>query len=120
MADSRTQFDARLRALGRKHRALAKGSTMKLRRDGLIVVRPTRRSMWTLFPVRGLAVALIVLFAVKGGLLVAYDSAEYDARLATLSAGTAVEQIGAVLMQPDRVSQMFAEAYIAAYQFASK
>ena len=112
MGQTHEEFQARLRSLGRKHRAMTKtGADMRLRDDGLIVVRPKRSvSAFGLLPIRGIAVLMICFFAFKGYLLASMDEAAYTARLTKLQAGTEVEQVGAHLMRPDAVSRLFARA----------
>ena len=112
MSDSQADFDARIRSLGRKHRALEKtGSALKMRKDGLIVLKPRRAAAARGYiPIRGIAVLMLCFFAFKGYLWEALDEAGYNSRLAVLQNGTVVEQVGARLMKPDAVSLMFASA----------
>lgn len=109
MTDMRNDFDSRVRSLGRKHRALSKGAVTKLRKDGLIVLRPTRRRRSRGFPLRIVAFVVIGFFGFKGFLLSSIGAAGYEERIATLQAGTAFERVGAEIMKPDRVSEMFAQ-----------
>lgn len=113
MTDSRTDFDARLRVLGRKHRAMANGVKRQVRKDGLIVVRPTRKRIRKqgVRPLRILVMLLFGFFALKGFLLASIGEAAYEQRLASLSEGTQLERAGAIVMQPDRVSILFASAF---------
>ncbi len=113
MTDSRTDFDARVRVLGRKHRALANGVTTQVRKDGLIVVRPTRRRPQKgVSPLRIVVLLTIGFFAFKGFMLASMGDASYEERLAKLEAGTSLEQVGAAIMKPDRVSMLFASAFV--------
>lgn len=111
MIETRNDFHARVRTLGRKHRAMAKGSTAQLRQDGLIVVRPKRRRTRRRYPLRSFALLIIGFFAFKGFMLASMGDAGYDDRLTRLGEGTALEQVGALVMQPDRVSALFAIAW---------
>jgi hypothetical protein len=113
MDEPRSDFQTRLRTLGRKQRLMERsGGSIVVREDGLIVVQPrSGAGARGLFPVKGLAVTLICFFAFKGFLLSAHGDAQYEERLIKLAAGTTVEQIGAQVMQPDAVSLMFAKAF---------
>ncbi len=104
MVETRNDFDTRLKTLGRKHRALAQGSITQVRKDGLIVVKPSRRRAQRNFPVRMFVFLILGFFAFKGYLLASIGEVAYNDRLAKLEAGTAVEQVGAVVMRADRVS----------------
>lgn len=109
MVETRNDFDARLKTLGRKHRAMAKGTETRMRNDGLIVVRPSRRrSRGRSNPLRLFVFLFLGFFAVKGFLLASIGEAGYEERLTKLKAGTALEQVGAAVMRPDRVSVVMA------------
>lgn len=113
MVETRNDFDSRLKTLGRKHRALAQGSTTQIRKDGLIVVKPTRRRTRRSFPTRLFVFLFLGFFAFKGFLLASMGEVGYSDRLAKLEAGTALEQVGAVVMRPDRVSILMATGWAA-------
>ena len=109
MVETRNDFDARLKTLGRKHRAMARGSETHMRRDGLIVVRPSRRrAPGRGNPMRTFIFLFLGFFVIKGFLLASIGEAGYEERLARLKAGTALEQVGAAVMRPDRVSIVMA------------
>lgn len=114
MIETENDFDARIRSLGRKHRAMLKtGGALRVRQDGLMVLKPKRAvSAHGFVPIRAIAVLMLGFFAAKGFLLASLDGAEYGARLNSLSSGTMVEQVGARLMKPDAVSLLFAGAIV--------
>lgn len=89
------------------------GSSIQVRQDGLIVMRPKRVAQARgFFPIRGIAVLMLFFFAFKGYLMASLPEAVYADRLATLRGGTFVEQVGASLMQPDAVAGLFAGAIV--------
>jgi hypothetical protein len=45
MVEAKKQFNDRLNFLGRKHQAMSRRYTTQMRTDGLIVVKPRRRSI---------------------------------------------------------------------------
>lgn len=108
MAQSHLQFDQRVRKLGRKHRALERGYSTKVRPDGLIVMQPRRAPsrMSVIKPLLLLAAAMIVF---KAFLLASIGPATYDERLTKLQAGTMPEQAGAWVMQVDPASSYLAD-----------
>lgn len=95
-------FDDRLRRIGRRHRAMAKGYTTYVRPDGLVVARPTRRGPRV--PVRFVVYVVAALVLFKAFLLAAVGPVTYDERVAKLAEGTAFEQAGAWVMQTDPAS----------------
>jgi hypothetical protein len=106
MVDAHVEFNKRLRKIGRKHQAMERGYTTKLRSDGLIVAQPVRPRMQV--PVKGIALLLIAFFGFKGFLLATLGPTTYDDRLANLRDGTYVEKVGAWAMQPDGATRFIA------------
>lgn len=106
MSDAFQAFDSRLEAIARKRAKMERGYVGKVSKNGLIVFRPKRRR--AAIPVRGLVyiVAGFVLF--KSVVIAHLGLALYEDRLAQLSQGSFVEQAGAMVMQPDRLSEMIA------------
>ncbi|MGR3453476.1 hypothetical protein [Pseudooceanicola sp.] len=103
------QFSARINRIERKAKAMEHGSEAKLRKDGLIELRPARRPLRRFVPVR-LVLALIAAgIGYKVFLLISMGEPAYAARLAELSDGTTVNQIGATLMQIDPVTRMLTD-----------
>lgn len=103
----------RLRRVVRKHeRMRTNGVVRKVGRDGLIRTRP--RLIRPQFPLKG-ALAVVVLFVLfKSFMIAQLGSASFDQRVDTLRAGTLVDQMGAVLMQPDPLTTKLA-VYIKEY-----
>ena len=104
MADANFQnFDARMARITRQHQRLAKGYVTKVTKDGLIVHRPRRR-VAPYIPWRSVLGLLVVGMAVKVLMFVNLGPETYDARVATLMAGTQFEQVGAYLLQADQAT----------------
>jgi hypothetical protein len=96
-------FDRRLRALARKHDRMTLGITYRIGRDGLITAHPRRR-IAPRFPLKSLMGLVLAAFGFKIALFALLGAETYGARLAQLQTGSAVEQAGAWLMQPDPVT----------------
>ena len=107
MFQNRTPFDRRVSRLNRKHVAMSRGAVTTLRKDGLIVVRPARRTVH--FPFKFLLITFAALFLFKGFLLAWLGPDTYGDRVADLSAGTSAEQVGAWVMQSDPASRFVAD-----------
>lgn len=107
MSENHVLFDQRLRRLDRKHRAMARGYTTRMRSDGLIEVKPKRRSP----PISGRSVLLFIaaFFLFKGFLLANIGGQSYDDRVDLLKSGTVVEQAGGWVMQADPLTQFIAQ-----------
>jgi hypothetical protein len=99
-------FYERLRRLGQKHRALARGYRARMRSDGLIVLVP-KRTFVALSP-RPLAIVLVIFVLVKGALMAGLGVQNYEGRVSHLQTGTALDRAGAAVMQPDPVSRVVA------------
>lgn len=106
MVENHVLFDQRLRRLGRKHRAMARGYTTRMRSDGLIVVKPKRAPS----PIsrRSLFLFFAAFFLFKGFLLASLGSDTFDERVERLASGTMAEQAGGWVMQADPVTQFIA------------
>ena len=102
MGEHRDQFQARLKHINRKHEALSAGYSAKLRPDGLLVVKPQR--LQSRISGRSLIFFAAAFLLFKGFLMAALGFDSYDERVARLAEGSAVEQLGAVIMQSDPVS----------------
>lgn len=107
MAQINADFDRRLRRLGKKHRAMARGYTASMRPDGLIVMQP-RRARSRISP-RALFIFMMCFFAFKGLLIASIGIAGYEDRVQSLRTGTPVEQVGAWVMQTEPLSMWIAE-----------
>ena len=106
MSDVRNGFSNRLKLVERKHMRLARGYDCKVGRDGLIVFRAKRRRMS--FPYRGLFLLLLAFVGFKALVMAQIGDAGYLARIDALAQGSAIEQAGAFVMQPDPVSAWIA------------
>ena len=107
MANAFANFDSRLNKIDRKHRKMAQGYTTKVGDDGLIVIQPRRSGMR--LPLKGLALLALGFFGLKGVMLAQIGIDGYGERLATLEAGTLVEQAGAWLMHADAFTLWIAQ-----------
>ena len=105
--DTQIQFNKRLKALGRKHAAMANGYTTQVRGDGLIVVKPKRRARRG-FPLAKLLILGLGFVAFKGFMLASLGELTYNERLARMGNGTSVEQAGAWVMQIDPLTRFMA------------
>lgn len=99
MATDYEGFDARMRRIERRNRALSKGYVMSVDNDGLIVARPARKKggfLWGLL----LKIAIIVmLFKVAAYSIIGAD--DYTTRVQALGQGTTAEQVAAWVMTAD-------------------
>lgn len=101
------EFDTRLKRIGRKHRQLAGGYVARVGDDGLIVPRPRRRRVRV--PFAGIALAALGIIALKGVFYAQLGPESYDARVASLAAGSQVERMGAWVMQADPLTLWVSE-----------
>lgn len=100
-------FDKRTRRVVKKHERMnRRGVRHTVGRDGLIVARPRRRS---LLPMRLILPIVLLGFAYKAYVYQELGTEGYEARVAALAEGNRVEQIGAVLMQPEPVTLFLAQ-----------
>ncbi|MCE8005912.1 hypothetical protein [Aestuariivita sp.] len=102
LGDEKHQFNKRLRALARKDRAMERGFTTQLRPDGLLIVKPKRRA----FAISGRSLVLFAAAFVgfKALAMAELGQATYESHVAELKSGTVIEQVGALVMQPDPAS----------------
>lgn len=103
MSDAFQGFDSRLKAIGRKRTRLAQGYVSKVGKDGLIIFRPKRRKGG--LPLRGFLYLVLGFTFFKAVIIAHLGGPLYADRLAQLAQGSLAEQVGAVVMQPDPVSQ---------------
>lgn len=106
MAQNYAQFDKRLTNIGRKHRAMSRGYTTRMRSDGLLVARasrPTHRISMT-----SVLLFVVGLFVFKAFLIASLSPESYEVRVNRLAEGTIVEAAGAWVMQIDPISGMIA------------
>jgi len=106
MAAAQVPFDKRLHRIVRKHQRMQHGVTYKIDHSGMIVARP--RLYNPKFPLKGLLIVLATAFALKGYMLASLGAGVYDDKVALLQQGTAVEKIGAWVMQSDPATEFVA------------
>ena len=110
MAEAQYQeFDRRMRRIVKRHRRLANGYVTVIDNNGLVVAKPRRQLpgiSWTAFV--GLFLALL---AFKAFLFASLGPETYAERVAKLANGTVIEQMGAVVMQPEPVTLWLVEQY---------
>lgn len=104
---SQNGFASRIKNVQRKHVRMAQGYDAKVGRDGLIVFRPKRRKAG--IPLRWIVVALAGMIVFKGLIMANLGAVSYGERVEALRAGTMVEQMGALVMQPDPASSFMAQ-----------
>lgn len=109
MNASQKEFHARIDRIERKTKAMEHGSEAKLRKDGLIEMRPARRPLRRFIPVKLILALVLMGLAYKVFLLSSMGEAAYAAKLSTLEDGTTVSQIGATLMQVDPVTRVLTD-----------
>lgn len=103
MADANLlDFEKRVGRLASKRGKIAQGYVTSVNHDGLVIARP-RRSR-ARFPVKGLTLTFLALFAMKGFLHANLGASTYNERVGKLAAGTVVEKFGAYAMQADPVT----------------
>lgn len=106
--ENHDHFVNRLTTLGRKHEKMTHGYTTKVGKDGLIVVKPKRRSARGGGAFKFLAIAVIGLIGFKAFALMAVGPVTYNERLAKLEGGTVIEQVGAKALAIDPVTEVIA------------
>ncbi|GAA6196053.1 hypothetical protein [Pseudophaeobacter sp.] len=102
MSVQHQEFRGRVARLQSKHAGFSQGATARVKSDGLIVIEPRKIRSNTSGKVLILIVAAFLLF--KAFLMAALGFDTYDERVAKLTEGSAIEQLGAVIMQSDPVS----------------
>lgn len=100
-------FDRRLKRIVRNHRRMSHGVVHSVNSNGLIVARP--RLYNPKFPLKGLLLAVVAMFAFKGFLYASLGAETFDLRVAELAAGSSVEKVGAWVMQADVGTTTIAE-----------
>ena len=107
MSREREPFYDRIRQIQRQHRQLAKGYSLTVDQNNLIVPQP--QYVTVAFPWRALCIAVLVALGLKAYLMAAMDAQTYASKLDALARGHAVEQVGAWMMQPDPASGAVAQ-----------
>jgi len=106
MADSHLQFDNRLRKLSRKHQAMSRGYTTRMRSDGLIIAVPQRQR--SRIPPQAIFLFFAAIIGFKAFLIASLGPVTYSDRVLRLQDGTWVEKAGAFVMQIDPASEWVA------------
>lgn len=107
MSDGFERFDDRLQRIERKRRTMAKGYELHMQSDGLIVARP-RRARGSRISPRGVVLFFGGALVFKGVLIASLGPVAYEERVSALTAGTALEQAGAMIMQMDPIAREIA------------
>ena len=107
MAAAPVRFEKRLRRIVREHQRMANGVTHTIRHDGLIVARP--RVYNPKFPLRGLLLLVGAALFFKGYIYATLGATAYGERIALLAEGSAVEKVGAWIMQADAATLAVAQ-----------
>mmetsp|Transcript_3655 Transcript_3655/g.6731 ORF Transcript_3655/g.6731 Transcript_3655/m.6731 type:complete len:130 (+) Transcript_3655:291-680(+) len=118
MVNETESFHERLNRIQRVRRRNRGGMGFVIHPDG--VVTPIGRSSSRLrfgFPLRGLILGLVAAIAVKSYLIWALGIEIYSLNIQSLLSGTAFEQIAAMVLMPDALSQWVVERYDAIYAF---
>jgi hypothetical protein len=106
MLPGQVEFEKRLRRLLAKHRAMARGYTMRMQPDGLIVAEP-RRAVSPI-SIRSLVVFLAAFILFKGFVIASLGSDVYGERVQTLQQGNMIVMVGGLAMEADPLSRLFA------------
>ncbi|WP_166417336.1 hypothetical protein [Cochlodiniinecator piscidefendens] len=103
MADTNLhEFENRVRGIRKSHRKRGRGHIAAILDDGQVVVYSNRRPVSPLWKSVGLiTLAMLVL---KASLLAYYGTESYADRVELLQSGSAIDQIGAFVMQEDPLS----------------
>lgn len=108
MSEEHRQFTTRLRRLEKKQNAMNRyGYSTLIRPDGTLVVRPKKR-LESRITGRSVFLFLAAFMLFKGFLIASIGGIGYDERVAKLSAGSVLEQGGALIMFADPLSLMIA------------
>ncbi|WP_322866441.1 hypothetical protein U5922_009695 [Aquicoccus sp. G2-2] len=103
MLGGSNSFDRRVTVLKKAHRKGRKAYVPIAGPDGVVYVRKPQ-SKFANVPFRGLLLLALGLVLFKGLAIAQFGALGYDKRLGSLREGTIIEQAGAWVMQPDRVS----------------
>ena len=108
MVETAQTFQRRTRQLVRRHTKIGtNGARVRMGHDGLVSMVPRRRA--PRLPLRGFIIFFAAALTYKAIVLAWYGDQIYSERLAALSDGTAVEKLGAWVLQVDPVTLALAE-----------
>ncbi|MEZ5716782.1 MAG: hypothetical protein R3D85_17520 [Paracoccaceae bacterium] len=102
MSGGHKSFDERVRLLERARSRAPRGHVQVAGPDGLVFAKK-RRATPTV-SARGVLYLIFGFILFKSIAMAQFGPAGYEQRLDELKQGTLIEQVGAVLMQPDRIS----------------
>ena len=106
MLGGHKSFDQRVQMLERARQKAPKGHVQVVGPDGLIFTKKRRST--PAFSPRGVVYLLFGFALFKAIAMAQFGMVGYTDRVAALKGGTLIEQVGAVLMQPDRISAALA------------
>lgn len=112
MDASHKEFHSRVRKIERKSKAMEDGYHARIRKDGLIEMRPDGRPLRRLVPIRSLLALLAAAIGYKVFLLIRMGEAAYAARLDALADGSLASRIGGTLMQIDPLTRMMTDLVV--------
>lgn len=104
--ETHDHFVKRLTLLKSKHKQLTHGYTTNVGRDGLITVKAKRPKRG--FPFRGVVLFVFGCFVFKAFVVASVGHAAYEERLATLQAGSIVENFGSAVLIVDPLTEIMA------------
>lgn len=116
MIQTKSHFKSRARTITRKHNAYANGMKLRMRKDGLIEVRPRRGRTARIGFGAALMLCIVSVVGLKMALYISMGPEAYGARVAELSAGAPVERLSAALMTPDPLTVSGAELAVLVLQ----
>ncbi|WP_172961005.1 hypothetical protein [Oceaniglobus roseus] len=104
---SSPSFARRSRRIIRNNRLVARSADVHIGPDGLMTVRPRRRAP-SFDALKGILIVLAVLFTMKSIMLASAGNLAYQERVNALRDGSAVERVGAFVMQADPLTRQLA------------
>lgn len=107
MVDAANGFHKRMKRINKQHARLEHGYVSVVGKDGLIITRPKRKS--SSFSLRILLTLVVCFLGFKILLLSHLGPDGYAQRVDLLQGGTAIEQVGAWVLQADPVSLAIAD-----------
>lgn len=104
MTNQQDMFDERYRKVIKRHRQLSRGYVTKIEKNGVIAHRPTR-NLGDVFSLTSLILPFGILFMLKAAIVTVLGEEGYIQQVDVLREGGFVEQVGAVFMQMDPITQ---------------
>ncbi|MDU8928675.1 hypothetical protein RXV86_14885 [Alisedimentitalea sp. MJ-SS2] len=106
MLGGQKSFDKRLHGINKAHRRAPKRAAYVVNANGTIAARRTRKG--PNISIKGILYLALGLALFKSIAMAQFGLPVYTERVEALRQGTFVEQAGAVVMQPDRISILIA------------